>query len=122
MMNSSIIFCPNQDTYDVYKKEISNESLVIIEDQKKLIGNGKEYQLSGDLNIELFKIVTKLPEIGENNKIYLVSASDDENNKYEEYLYVDNSWELIGSANIKIDLTNYYTKEEIDKKLNWFEA
>lgn len=36
------------------------------------------------------------------------------NNYYDEYLYVDGRWELIGSTDI--DLTDYYTKEEADEK------
>ena len=33
----------------------------------------------------------------------------------DEYIYVNNAWEKIGST--AVDLSNYYTKEEIDKKI-----
>ena len=60
-----------------------------------------------------FKIVDSLPGTGENNLIYLVpSSKQEENNVKDEYIWIDNSWELIGST--KIDLSDYYTKDEVD--------
>lgn len=60
------------------------------------------------------EVVTELPETGEANVIYLVPKQDeDENNVFDEYLYVNDEWELIGSTDI--DLSNYYTKSEINK-------
>lgn len=47
--------------------------------------------------------------------IYLVPRSTAEtSNVYDEYIYVSNSWEKIGSTDI--DLSNYYTKIESDGK------
>lgn len=40
--------------------------------------------------------------------IYLVKRSGKNNDIYDEYLYVDSDWELIG--NTQIDLSNYLTK------------
>lgn len=61
------------------------------------------------------EVVTELPETGESNVIYLVPKQDeDENNVFDEYLYVNDEWELIGTTDI--DLSNYYTKSEIDGK------
>jgi hypothetical protein len=66
---------------------------------------------SGGATIE---VVTELPEIGEANVIYLVPKQDeDENNVFDEYLYINNEWELIGTTDI--DLSNYYTKSEINR-------
>ena len=49
--------------------------------------------------------------------IYLVPTHTGEaNNIYEEYIYVNNNWESIGST--QADLTNYYTKSEVDNLLN----
>jgi hypothetical protein len=47
--------------------------------------------------------------------IYLVLKADGESpNIYEEYIYVNNTWELIGTT--EIDLSNFYTKAESDEK------
>ena len=63
------------------------------------------------------KIVDVLPSTGESNILYLVkSATAASQNKYTEYLWVDNSFELIGS--ISGDLSNYYTKTQTDNVIN----
>ena len=50
--------------------------------------------------------------------IYLVPKSTTETNDiYDEYIYVSNSWEHIGST--QVDLTNYYTKAQVDGKINF---
>ena len=49
------------------------------------------------------EVVTELPETGEANVIYLVpKETEDENNVFDEYLYINNEWELIGSTAIDI--------------------
>lgn len=49
--------------------------------------------------------------------IYLVKIeSEDETNIHEEYIYVNEKWELIG--NTKVDLSQYYTKTETDALLD----
>lgn len=67
--------------------------------------------LGNPLTIEL---VDTLPEAGEEGTIYLVPSGGIEANIYEEYLFVNGVAELIGST--QIDLSDYYTKEEIDEK------
>lgn len=65
-------------------------------------------------NIKIFSVtkVDSLPEVGEENKLYLISSSEkSESNIYDEYLWVDSAFEKIGST--KIDLTNYWSKEEL---------
>lgn len=62
------------------------------------------------------EVVTELPETGEANVIYLVPKQDeDENNVFDEYIWINDDWELIGTTDI--DLSNYYTKSEVDGKL-----
>lgn len=49
--------------------------------------------------------------------IYLVPAEEPKTgNSYDEFIYVNNAWEQIGST--AIDLTNYYTKGETDGLLS----
>ena len=53
-------------------------------------------------------VVETLPEEGEPYKVYLVPAEDPETgNYYEEYIWYDDAWEMIGST--KIDLSDYCT-------------
>ena len=60
------------------------------------------------------EVVQTLPteDISETT-IYLVPNSDPEQgNYYEEYIYVNNTWELVGTT--AVDLSAYYTKLEVD--------
>lgn len=75
---------------------------------------GKVKMEAGNFSID---VVTELPT--ENislSTIYCVSSEEPkENNLYDEYIYVNNAWEQIGST--AIDLSNYYNKTEIDGKI-----
>ena len=65
-----------------------------------------------------YKIVTSLPETGDENTLYFVPSTNPEsNNVYDEYMYIDGMWEYIGSKSLKIDLSNYYNKNETDTLL-----
>jgi len=44
--------------------------------------------------------------------IYLLNDSTDEGNLYSEYVYVNGDWEKFGTASV--DLSDYYTKSEVD--------
>lgn len=53
-----------------------------------------------------------LPAQGDGSKIYLVSLNASEsNNIYEEYLYINNNYELIGTT--EIDLSNYLQPSDL---------
>jgi len=69
-----------------------------------------------------YTIVTiqELPETGNLYTIYIVESTGKryvyessqwieigDNNKYIEYLYVNNEWEIMGAIGVQIDLTNY---------------
>lgn len=62
------------------------------------------------------QIVETLPtENIDTNTIYLVQKTEAFlNDYYDEYMYINSRWELIG--NTQVDLTNVYTKTEIDNK------
>ena len=70
----------------------------------------------GDAGAIKFEIVEELPTTGiEEDTIYLVPIEPDiEGNNYEEYIYVNGEWELLGKIGVQVDLSNYYTKQEID--------
>ncbi|MDD6992845.1 MAG: metallophosphoesterase, partial [Prevotella sp.] len=69
------------------------------------------------IDISIFVPVATLPTEDINpNKVYLVRDAEGENsNMFAEYIYVDGAWELIGRS--KINLEDYYTKNEIDALL-----
>lgn len=59
--------------------------------------------------------VNELPATGEPNVIYLVPSTNPQTtNAKDEYIYINNAWEQIGST--AVDLSNYYTKSEVDEK------
>lgn len=61
------------------------------------------------------KVVDSLPLTGEEHILYLVPNAQDPN-IHDEYLWVDEKWELIGNTTINLD--DYYTKEEIDSSIS----
>ena len=65
-----------------------------------------------NINQMRFEIADKLPATGDKAAIYLVPIENEE--AYEEYIWVDNRWEIIGTT--KVDLSNYYKKSEVDNK------
>ena len=52
--------------------------------------------------------VEVLPDIGETNIIYFLPKEGTEDDVYDEYIWISDKWERIGSTSV--DLTNYYTK------------
>lgn len=52
--------------------------------------------------------VEALPDVGETNIIYFLPKEGVENDVYDEYIWINEDWEHIGSTSV--DLSNYYTK------------
>ena len=52
-----------------------------------------------------YKVVTELPETGEENIIYLVPKAGEGNDVHDEYIWVNNAYELIGTT--AVDLSGY---------------
>lgn len=73
-------------------------------------------ELIEDINKFNVKIVTVLPTTDiDTHTIYFVPKIDSEtNDHYDEYMYINSTWELIGSTSI--DLSNYYNKSETYNK------
>lgn len=116
-----------EDTY--LTKTAAQSTYLPLSTEFKTI-NGQEIKGSGDITIDLtiYQIVPTLPDdanTADPNKIYLVlnteSGTTGESNTYTEYLAVGNegsrTWEILGEYKANVDLTNYYTKEQIDSKL-----
>lgn len=73
--------------------------------------------LISSVNGVQLEVVDTLPIVDiKTNAIYLVpKISGEEQNVYNEYVYLNNTWELIGST--AVDLSNFYTKEQVDAKV-----
>ena len=88
---------------------------ILAEREREEIMRNLVEELKG-LAANKFKIVDVLPEVGEFAVIYLVPSTMPSNNDvYDEWAYVSEKWERIGSTRFEID--NYYTKEEIEAAL-----
>ena len=63
----------------------------------------------GDAGSIKFIIVNELPtEDIDESAMYLKKLVDEEEqNTYEEYIYVNDAWELVGTAKVEVDLTDY---------------
>lgn len=76
--------------------------------------------ISVDADTEIFKPVEELPQqpaAADVNKIFLVPASTSgASNAFDEYIWVDNDWELVGQANF--DLSNYYTSAQTESAIS----
>lgn len=71
----------------------------------------------GELTKFNVTIVQSLPtENIKTHTIYFVPASPLDKDGYYEYMYINGKWELIG--NTRIDLSNYYTKQEIEQYIS----
>lgn len=72
----------------------------------------------GNLDTVVYMVVTELPTTDiKTNKIYLVKDSTTEGDLYQEYLYVDNKWEKVGTHKQEVDLTDYAKKSEALKTI-----
>lgn len=71
--------------------------------------------LIGQIKTVSFEVVDELPTTGDSNKIYLVPKTGTTNDIYNEYIWINNAWELIGST--QVDLDNYYNKTQTDNLL-----
>ena len=63
-----------------------------------------------------FDTVNELPVTGQSNVIYLVPSSNPKaKNVKDEYIWLNNAWEQIGST--QVDLTGYATETYVDTKI-----
>ena len=76
-------------------------------------------------------IVQELPTTGQSHTIYIVESTNkryvyessqwieiSSDNKYIEYIYVNNQWEELGGISVDVDLSDYYTKQETNDLLD----
>lgn len=114
---SDILLAKDVVTYlNALDSDISNE----LADQTDKINKINE-SIKQLIDHNLIKIVTELPTTDiDKNCIYLVPNKDGEgNNVFIEYIYVEskNTFEEVGRIQAKVDLSDYYTKEETDNQI-----
>ena len=87
-----------------YSELVNDNDLVSTTQVKKLISEARHMKK---------EIVSTKPSTGEENVIYLVGPKGSGNNIYEEWLYINNSWEKIGDTDTKVDLSGYLKTSDI---------
>ena len=66
-----------------------------------------------------FQVVATLPQTGDSKYIYLVPSSNPKTqNVKDEYIWVNNAWEQIGST--QVDLTGYATESWVNTQISGF--
>ena len=75
-------------------------------------------QMVSSITTMSVQVVEELPTSDiSSTTIYLrLKATSEESNIYDEYLYVNNTWEKIGDTSL--DLTNYATKDYVEEKIS----
>lgn len=62
------------------------------------------------------EIVNSLPITGDEHVIYMVPVTGSGDDNYNEYMWINGAYELIG--NTRVDLTDYYNKTQVDTALS----
>ena len=78
--------------------------------QNKIVKAYIDDAIGGITGID-FQVVTALPATGVKGTIYLVSNSGSGTNAYDEYIYVSDKWEKIGTTDV--DLSGYMLKTDM---------
>jgi len=69
----------------------------------------------GDIHSFDMAVVQELPTTDiSTHTIYLVPKTGETNDVYDEYIYVNNAWEMVG--NTQVDLSDYALKSELPTK------
>ena len=102
------VYLPNEGERNCYAGLKTNWEIL---DQKVADVTALQQAVAGALHRE---IVASLPttDIDPNTIYMILSGTSATENVYNEYMYVNNAWELIGTS--ATDLTNYYTKGDVD--------
>lgn len=79
--------------------------------------SSKINELIGDISSFDIQVVNELPETGQEHTIYFVPSPDSGlTNVKEEYMWISNQWELIGTT--QIDLSDYVTTSDLATALS----
>lgn len=93
-------------TQETFNSHISNDMILLKSKIDSLVGF-------------IAKVVSELPATGENGVMYLKlnTSASVEGNIYDEYIWVNNKFEKIGSTETTVDLSGYVTQTEMNTQL-----
>ena len=102
---------------------ITNKTVdITVPTNNNQLTNGAGYQTASDVSTAIntaiggitsidYQVVQTLPASGVKGTIYLVSNSGTGTNIYDEYIWVNNAWEFIGTT--AVDLSNYLQDSDV---------
>lgn len=102
------------------KSELETKQNALVSGTNIKTFNGQSILGTGNIEFEQGKtitVVTELPQTGDPDRIYLVpNESSRTNDIYDEYIWLveQSKWEFLGNKHVDVDLTDYYTREEVD--------
>ena len=115
MENVSVTFAGQEDTVqnaiDTLKTDQGNLGEQVSAIESKIPADASETNPLVTKNEVLalptftYKVVTELPQTGEENIIYLVPKAGEGNDVHDEYIWVNSAYELIGTT--AVDLSGY---------------
>ena len=102
--------------------KISGNTQINIPTNNNQLTNGAGYQTAAQVSAAInsavsgitqfsFEIVSVLPESGSAGKIYLLPITRSGENGYDEYIWVNSTWEKIGTT--AIDLSGYWNSTNL---------
>ena len=102
--------------------EFTNDQNFQTDTQVETAITSKGYQTASDVSLAIssaiadiqgisYSIVTSLPETGEAGVIYLISNSGANPNSYDEYIWITNKFEKIGTTDV--DLSGYVQDSDL---------
>lgn len=115
-----IINWNNKSDFSGSYNDLTNKPTIPTDNSE--LTNGANYQNANQVQTAInealggitgitYSVVVELPSTGETGVIYLINNNGENPNIYDEYIYVNNSFEKIGTT--EVDLTNYVTKGEL---------
>lgn len=113
--------------HDDYIDHKGNTVIHVTQDDKDLwnatLQNAKDYAKSLFDSVTNFRIIlcNSLPEEDiQEMAIYFLRITQEDNDLYEEYMYINNQWEKIG--NTRIDLSDYVTNAVLQAAIDTINA
>ena len=102
--------------------KITGSTKVTIPTNNNQLTNGAGYQTASDVSSAIntaisgitsisFEVVQTLPATGAAGTIYLINHGGSGTNIYDEYIYVNNGWEKIGTTDV--DLSSYWNTSNL---------
>lgn len=113
----------NYDDTEIVNNVNENTSAINILNSDSTVDGSVDNKIKNallDVSGLQFNVVEELPTAGENGVIYFVlnTSISEGKNYYDEYIWINNKFELLGQTVTEVDLSNYHTKAEISALLS----